>query len=517
MKKISYKKYFNNILWFTSTNLLAFVFLIPSIVDLFRDESSVAFGQTEEEQTEDKWFVRWLFRALNFFINLLRAISGFVLDMSASILDYSINFATVFILNNILGGGPVYQVWSSVRDIGNLLIILFLGIIAVSLISGIFGQVTKKSVVWILGAALLINFSGAITTLVYTSGTVISKGFLTKSEGLIISSKRGKTRTSCEKGVAKCISAAVSITSYDESRYEAELFKKLEEAKSDHKKRANAYYEKLAKDKKLTNEQIGLLKSVTFSGETLSSLALKGLRKEYIALGHKGIKPYHAFSERAAEKDFNSKNQTDRKRFIVGLISFALNIVLIVAFLYAALSLLYVGIGIVFLYIISPLGLVSHMITKAGIKSNILEVIKNAWWSNLWGYTFFAPVFLAGLWIAISIYSASYLDSSYEVTDTAADIHFATPFSQDVLVLPLFEEIIKPSDLVKKPFEITVPEVYTSVVIAPLKFISKAAPRIHTTDFFVTCPNIPLIRDTAIIPKKSIIRRFPMSRTLDHT
>ena len=52
MKKINYKKYFSNILWFTSTNLLAFVFLIPSIIDLFRDESSVAFGQSEEE-TED--------------------------------------------------------------------------------------------------------------------------------------------------------------------------------------------------------------------------------------------------------------------------------------------------------------------------------------------------------------------------------------------------------------------------------------------------------------------------------
>ena len=42
-------------------------------------------------------------------------------------------------------------------------------------------------------AALLINFSGVITTLVYTSGTVISKGFLTKSEGLIISLKKDKT------------------------------------------------------------------------------------------------------------------------------------------------------------------------------------------------------------------------------------------------------------------------------------------------------------------------------------
>ena len=202
-----------------------------------------------EEETEDSKLTRLLFRALTFFIHLLRAISGFILSMSASILDYSINFATYFILNDILGGGPVYEVWSSVRDIGNLLIILFLGIIAVSLISGIFGQVTKKSVVWILGAALLINFSGVITTLVYTSGTVISKGFLTKSEGLIISLKKDKTGTSCKKGVAKCISAAVSITSYNESAYESELFKTLKEAKSDHRKQANAYYEKLAKEK----------------------------------------------------------------------------------------------------------------------------------------------------------------------------------------------------------------------------------------------------------------------------
>ena len=32
------------------------------------------------------------------------------------------------------------------------------------------------------------------------------------------------------------------------NQYESELFKTLEEAKSDHKKRANAYYEKLAKE-----------------------------------------------------------------------------------------------------------------------------------------------------------------------------------------------------------------------------------------------------------------------------
>ena len=229
MRKINYKKHYNNILWFTSANLLAFVFLIPVIVDLFRDESSVAFGL--EEETEDGKFVRWLFKALGFFVNLLREISSFILDMSASILDYSINFATTFILNNILGKDGVYEVWSSVRDIGNLLIILFLGLIAVSLISGIFGQVTKKSVVWILGAALLINFSGVITTFVYTTGSVISKGFLTKSKELVISGKK----TRCADGVAKCISAAVAITSYDESGYEAELLKRTNKARDDHK------------------------------------------------------------------------------------------------------------------------------------------------------------------------------------------------------------------------------------------------------------------------------------------
>ena len=179
--------------------------------------------------------------------------------MSASILDYSINFATSFIRKEILNGEAVYQVWSSVRDIGNLLVILFLGIIAVSLISGIFGQITKKSVVWVLGAALLINFSGVITTLVYTSGTVISKGFLDKSKGLVIGDD-----TSCKKGVAKCISAAVSITSLNESLYESELFKTLEAAKSDHKKRANDYYEKLAKEGKYNSNQISQFKDFTF-------------------------------------------------------------------------------------------------------------------------------------------------------------------------------------------------------------------------------------------------------------
>ena len=124
---------------------------------------------------------------------------------------------------------------------------------------------------------------------------------------------------------------------------------------------------------------------------------------------------YPQFNERAATSEFDSKNQTERKRFVIGLISFLLNIILIVAFLYAALSLFYVGIGVVFLYIISPLGLVAYMITKTGIKSNILEVIKNAWWSNLWGYTFFTPVFLG--WSLGSQYQYTLLCVFWTVRD----------------------------------------------------------------------------------------------------
>ena len=170
----------------------------------------------------------------------------------------------------------------------------------------------------------------------------------------------------------------------------------------DHKKRANDYYEKLAKKGKYGVKAIEAFKKVTFEGADRSSLnSILGARNIYSSTA-----VFPPFNEKAATSEFDSKNQTERKRFVIGLISFVLNIVLIVAFLYASLSLLYVGIGIIFLYIISPLGLVAYMITKTGIKSNILEVIKNAWWSNLWGYTFFTPVFLGGLWITISIYSA---------------------------------------------------------------------------------------------------------------
>ena len=130
---------------------------------------------------------------------------------------------------------------------------------------------------------------------------------------------------------------------------------------------------------------------------------------------------------RAVTNEFDKKSQIDRKRFVIGLITFVLNIVLVVAFLYAALSLFYVGVGIVFLYILSPIGLVSFMITKTGIKSSIIETLKNTWWSNLWGYTFFTPVFLGGLWITISIYSAfkstlSLVGGSNQISEAAVGL-----------------------------------------------------------------------------------------------
>ena len=70
-----------------------------------------------------------------------------------------------------------YSIWAGIRDLGNLVIILFLGFIAISLITGFLGQATKKSVIWVLGAALLINFSGVITLFVYNTGNALAEIF----------------------------------------------------------------------------------------------------------------------------------------------------------------------------------------------------------------------------------------------------------------------------------------------------------------------------------------------------
>ena len=222
------------------------------------------------------------------------------------------------------------------------------------------------------------------------------------------------------------ISSCGNHITYDESGYEAELLKTGDRARDDHRKQANAYYEKLAKEGKYNSNEINLLKEFTFRNLEQDPLLATtgGIGRGY---GEFINIAYPQFNERAVTNEFNKKSQIDRKRFVIGLIAFVLNIVLVVAFLYAALSLFYVGVGIVFLYILSPIGLVSFMITKTGIKSSIIETLKNTWWSNLWGYTFFTPVFLGGLWITISIYSAfkstlSLVGGSNQISEAAVGL-----------------------------------------------------------------------------------------------
>ena len=120
----------------------------------------------------------------------------------------------------------------------------------------------------------------------------------------------------------------------------------------------------------------------------------------------------------AAFSTFDKLGRTNQRRaaFASSLLIFMLNIMLIVAFAYAAAGLFVVGVGIVIIYIISPIGLTAHMINKTGIPLGILNNIQTQWWKNLWGFSFFTPVFFVGLWITVSLISV-FKDTTSNLSD----------------------------------------------------------------------------------------------------
>ena len=99
---------------------------------------------------------------------ILNYIATVVLNLSITILNFSADLEPLFKIG----------VWEIVRDIGNLAIILFLGFTAIALIVNVGdGLNKKKAIVWVLGAALLINFSGLLTKSVYQVSQVATQEF----------------------------------------------------------------------------------------------------------------------------------------------------------------------------------------------------------------------------------------------------------------------------------------------------------------------------------------------------
>ena len=184
---------------------------------------------------------------------LLNLIADFMLSISIWILHFSFDLATSTELFNHISGA-----WAKVRDIGNLIIILFLGFSAISLIASIGDGLNRKTtVVWVLAAALLINFSGVFTKFAYQASNVVAKDFYGRALNVAGKSSEGA-------GSADTLAGGIA---------EQLGFKPSEKGKKDLKKAAED-----AKNNKGTKTSIG------FFIESIN-LVLDAVKKIVLAMG----------------------------------------------------------------------------------------------------------------------------------------------------------------------------------------------------------------------------------------
>ena len=413
-----YKNLFKKTLSFFLNFAFAFVFFVPFVSNLVK-------GRLGLDVAHGLDFDDLLIRGLTWLASLLTSLSSHILKVVANVFDFSINFATVYVPNNVFH--TTYSIWAGIRDLGNLVIILFLGFIAISLITGFLGQATKKSVIWVLAAALLINFSGVITLFVYNTGNALAKSFLNDIKKIDLSGGKKEKPILCGDKVALCIANQVSITAKDESTRHKEIIDKYTQSGNAEKKALTEKKKEIQGTCKTEVKGLVTTYKKTF-GQDTQGIGGSTKRARLIAdytkekndecINREVEKISDAELRIAAFSTFDKLGRTNQRRaaFASSLLIFMLNIMLIVAFAYAAAGLFVVGVGIVIIYIISPIGLTAHMINKTGIPLGILNNIQTQWWKNLWGFSFFTPVFFVGLWITVSLIS-TFKDTTSNLSD----------------------------------------------------------------------------------------------------
>ncbi|PIR47080.1 MAG: hypothetical protein COV07_00870 [Candidatus Vogelbacteria bacterium CG10_big_fil_rev_8_21_14_0_10_45_14] len=104
-------------------------------------------------------------KAVHYFIDILIWILGSIISVIALVLDISISFS-IQMLGDLARSEFVQIAWRMIRDIANMAFIFVLLYIAVKAIMGAGGAGTSKMVVILAMAALLINFSFALTRIV---------------------------------------------------------------------------------------------------------------------------------------------------------------------------------------------------------------------------------------------------------------------------------------------------------------------------------------------------------------
>jgi hypothetical protein len=114
------------------------------------------------------------------FTAILLGIAKFFLSLTLYALDFFLNLAAY---NAFIDAPPVVVGWFMVRDLANMFFIVALLIIAFSTMLGLENYAWKKSLVKLIAAAILINFSRLILGVLIDASQIITLTFLNAVEG----------------------------------------------------------------------------------------------------------------------------------------------------------------------------------------------------------------------------------------------------------------------------------------------------------------------------------------------
>ncbi len=114
---------------------------------------------------------------------LIAGITGGLLELAAKLLDWILYGALVPFKYTSASEGIIKIAWPLVRDFANIVLVLFLVVIALATILRIAGYQAKKTLPILIGIALLINFTPMICGLIVDASNIVMNYFLKVAGG----------------------------------------------------------------------------------------------------------------------------------------------------------------------------------------------------------------------------------------------------------------------------------------------------------------------------------------------
>jgi hypothetical protein len=156
--------------------------------------------------------------ALKVIAFILLKVTGVILWMAGTMFNAAISISIIHMKSFVDGTTVINEAWTVIRDLVNMAFIFVLLYIAISTILGM-GKDTKKALVGLIIAALLINFSLFFTKIVIDASNIVALQFYSAIIGADeIANQRGendlgdKIKRGTDRGLSNVFSQAVGIS-----------------------------------------------------------------------------------------------------------------------------------------------------------------------------------------------------------------------------------------------------------------------------------------------------------------